>query len=435
MKKPNIILITSHDLGRHLGCYGIEEVSTPNIDNLAKEGVLFENAFCTAPQCSPSRSSIYTGRYPHANGVMGLTHANFAWDLYENEQHLAGRLKSLDYQTALCGVQHETQTQRVSDMGFDERLITNSHEGYDAAYDVCSRAKKYIETRSPDRPFYLQVGLFEPHRPFDFGGAQSYDKNGVFIPDYIVNEPSAREEFAEFQGAIKQLDDGLGKLFDAISESDFADNTMVIFTVDHGIPFPRSKCSLIDAGLEVALIIKYPDANWVGGKRFNDLVSLIDIFPTLQDLVEFDSQNEIHGKSLLPILNDNGSKVREYIYGEMTYHDYYDPRRCIRNERYKLIANFSTAPEFMNPSQNYRPKTITAYPIQPEFSYHEYFEFYDLKMDPSETKNLINDEALKDLIDIFGIELLKWMQETNDPLLKGAVTAPQHLAVIESLSA
>ncbi len=113
---PNILHITCHDIGRHLHCYGIDEVSSPNFDRLAARGTRFAQAFCTAPQCSPSRASLYTGRWPHSNGVMGLTHSNFAWRLNEGETHLVHVLNEAGYHTAGTGIIHETER---SEIGFD----------------------------------------------------------------------------------------------------------------------------------------------------------------------------------------------------------------------------------------------------------------------------------------------------------------------------
>src|SRR5437762_3514749 len=113
----NILQIVCHDLGRFLGCYGVSTVRTPNLDQLAAEGTLFAGAFCTSPGCSPSRAALATGRYPHANGCMGLAHAHFGWELGQDEQHVAGLLRAAGYQTALFGLQHVTF--HVERLGFE----------------------------------------------------------------------------------------------------------------------------------------------------------------------------------------------------------------------------------------------------------------------------------------------------------------------------
>src|SRR6266508_4937220 len=113
----DVVVMTTHDIGRHLGCYGAQGVTSPNLDALAGEGVLFTSAFCTAPQCSPSRSSLATGRYPHANGVMGLAHDGFGWELHPDEQHVAELLGAHGYESHLFGLQHVTM--HPERLGFD----------------------------------------------------------------------------------------------------------------------------------------------------------------------------------------------------------------------------------------------------------------------------------------------------------------------------
>ena len=121
--RPNVLLLHCHDLGRHLQCYGARTVNSPHLDGLAADGVLAEQMFTTAPQCSPSRASLFTGRWPHANGVLGLTHATFAWDLHPDERHLAALLADDGYRTELIGVHHESRRREPEDvaaqLGFD----------------------------------------------------------------------------------------------------------------------------------------------------------------------------------------------------------------------------------------------------------------------------------------------------------------------------
>src|SRR5919204_2146664 len=118
MPHPNILFFTCHDLGRHLSCYGHTTIRTPALQALADEGVRFDNVFCTAPQCSPSRASLHTGRYPHATGVMGLAHPPFSWPLAPTERHLAQLLGEAGYSTALVGMQHLIERGSAHELGY-----------------------------------------------------------------------------------------------------------------------------------------------------------------------------------------------------------------------------------------------------------------------------------------------------------------------------
>ncbi|UCD29532.1 MAG: sulfatase-like hydrolase/transferase, partial [Planctomycetota bacterium] len=250
--RPNIIILITHDTGQHFGCYGMKTVHSPNIDRLARQGVLLKEFFCTAPQCSPSRSSLYTGRFPHANGVMSVIQQEFEWDLHPGERHLAGFLKEAGYRTARIGSGHETR--RPEEMGFTDIISVPAPRTCEEAAKVSS--KFFQETAKDDRPFYAQVYFFETHRRFSFGGAKPDSSKGIYIPPYIIDEPSARKDFAEFQGAIRKMDASIGTILKALEDTGLSENTIVIYTVDHGIPFPRAKMTPYDAGIEVACLIR-----------------------------------------------------------------------------------------------------------------------------------------------------------------------------------
>src|SRR5438067_4313244 len=155
--RPNVLVITCHDLGRYLGCYDQPTVQSPNLDALAADGVRFAQAFCCAPQCSPSRAAMYTGRYPHCNGVLGLTHANFGFDLHPSERHLGQVLHDHGYRTTLIGADHEVRhlsdAQAAARFGMDE-LIRPRH-GVEIADAAIERLEAFPTN---DRPFYLQLG-------------------------------------------------------------------------------------------------------------------------------------------------------------------------------------------------------------------------------------------------------------------------------------
>lgn len=427
-EQPNIIISVCHDLGRHLNCYGIETVNSPNIDRFAADGVRFDRAFCAAPQCSPSRAALFTGRFPHANGVMGLTHATHAWDMNSDERHLAQMLKDAGYVTALCGIQHERR--KPDDTGYD-------------AYDPKSRGKAEVvagaaaqriaEFADGDQPFFLQLGFGEPHRTrFDYNVAPDASK-GVAVPPYLLDEPSAREDFAYFQGSIRAMDDAWGRVLQAVETAGIADNTIVVFTTDHGIPYPRAKCAVYDPGLEIAQIVRWPRGGWAGGRHVDAMVSNVDVLPTLLECAGIEKPGNLHGESFAHFASGEGGTRRDHVFGEMTYHDYFDPRRCIRTNTHKLIVNFTKAPHFMDPSQQWRPKTITTFPEDPTRGPREPVELYDLQDDPLEHHDLAQQPEHAETRKALLGTLHEWMVETGDPLLTGFPVTPMYGWAMQAL--
>lgn len=455
MTKPNVLLLHCHDLGRHLGCYGVDTIRTPHLDALAADGVRFDQAYCTAPQCSPSRASLFTGRYPHTAGVLGLTHAQFAWDLFDDERHLAQELKDAGYTTSLLGVHHESSgarsvPQMQARLGFDRARPAVERTGRPDRADAVARAacQELERLAGSDQPFYLQVGFVEPHRlpgfsrdePGYMGFVSDYmepdDELGVTVPAYIADEgESTRAELAELQGAIHYLDRAVGQVLATLDERGLAEDTLVVFTTDHGLALPRAKCALYDPGLETALLMRYPARGWTGGRVLTELISNIDVLPTVLEAAGVTAGDRVHGRSLAPALDDATPAPeidRDEIYGEMTYHDYYDPRRCVRTRTHKLIVNFTAAPGFMDPSQSWRPRTT---PVVPVRDYHPAVELYDLVADPHETTDVAEEPACQEVRDKLLQHLDRWMHETADPLLDGAVTSPLHRRSVAVLAA
>jgi len=430
--RPNVLLLHCHDLGQHLHCYGVDGVNSPNLDRLAAEGVLFENNFCTAPQCSPSRSSIFTGRYPHANGVMGLTHADFAWDLHPGERHLGEILSNAGYATAGVGVIHETRS-GAKRCGFDQYVATAPAIGMADA--TIARLREFA--RTPDRPFYLQAGALEPHRlprpdreadqNFLGGRIQPDTSRGVTVPPYLRPTDGARAELAELQGAVRHMDENMGRILASVRELGLERNTLVIFTTDHGIAMPRAKCSLYEPGMRTAFMLRYPRDGWHGGVRRKEMISNVDLLPTVLDLAGIPIAGNVHGRSLAPLLDGRSYTPRDRIFGELTYHDYYDPRRSIRTATHKLIVNFSSAPAFMDPSQSWRPRADTVVPPNHALAYHPPFELYDLTRDPWEQKDVSAQASYAPALKQLRAQLAEHMTATKDPILNGAVTSPLHL--------
>jgi N-sulfoglucosamine sulfohydrolase len=443
MSHPNILIMVCHDLGRFLGCYSVPTVQTPHIDRLAGQGIRFTRAFCTAPQCSSSRASMYTGRYPHSNGVLGLTHGNFGWDLHPEERHLGQILRDSGYTTALLGIHHESRRLSPEEVaarcGMDVLLPPATGER------LSQQAAALIEQRARgDQPFYLQIGFEEPHRLYaadepDYEGfigdyIQPDSSQGITIPGYLRNTPGGRAELAELQGAIRYVDRAIGQILGALDRLGLAENTIVVLTTDHGLALPRAKCTLYDPGIEAALIMRYPRRGWQAGSTRDALISNVDLLPTLLDLAGIMTHERVQGRSFAPLLDGAAYESRDAIFSEMTYHDYYDPQRCIRTDRYKLIAFFAAAPAFMDPTQSWRPRSDPVVPEQPALAFHPLIELYDLDADPWERHNLAGDPAYAAVRRDLAARLMAWMRDTGDPLLAGAVTSPTHWMALAALT-
>jgi len=441
-ERPNIVIFHCHDLGQHLRCYGVKTVQSPHLDKFAESGVRFARAICTQPGCSPSRASLFTGRYPHNNGVMGLTHANFGWDLRPEEKHLAQFLKEAGYATVAIGHIHETRSgpQRC---GYEKYINKDmAAAGTDAAIEELKRLA------ADTRPFYLYAGFIEPHRlayPKDGGPMsgvigfpgphlQPDDSLGVQIPGYLRDTPGTREELAGLQGAVWHIDGQFGRWLQAIRELGLEKNTLLIATTDHGIAMPRAKCSVYEPGLQVALLLRHAGRKgWHGGVVRHEMVSNIDVLPTILDLVGIPVPARVQGRSFAPLLDGRPYAPHTAIFGELTYHGYYDPQRSIRTDTHKLIANFSTAMSFQDPSQQWRPKSDTVVPENPASSFHPHLELYDLTTDPWEQVDLAKKPEFAAVRNELARRLLQHMIETDDPLLRGAVTSPHHETTLKML--
>ena len=444
-RRPNILLVHCHDLGQYLHCYGVKTVQSPNLDALAAAGVRFSRSFCPNPGCSPARASLFTGRWPHSNGVMGLCHGNFAWDLNPDERHMAQILREAGYATAAVGVIHETASgyQRC---GYERYLPpATATKATDAAIGLLQEFRG-----KPEKPFFLCVGFIEPHRlPYpkpSWPGATPNDSSfpgpalkpddslGVEIPGYLRDTAGTRRELAGLQGGIHHVDTQFGRLTTALKDLGLESETLLIFTTDHGIAMPRSKGGLYEPGIQVALLLRLPSrAGWHGGIVHDEMITNIDYLPTILDLAGVSIPKNVQGRSFAALLDGKPYRPRREIFSELTYHDYYDPRRAIRTETHKLIVNFSTAPAFMDPSQCWRPQSDVVTPQNHAMSYHPDVELYDLAKDPWEQKDVAQQAQYAVVRREMLQRLYQHLLETKDPILQGAVTSPQHRRAVELL--
>jgi len=395
--------MTTHDIGRHLHSYGRTGVRSPNLDALAAGGVLFAQAFATAPQCSPSRASLASGMYPHNNGVMGLAHRGFDWDLAV--PHVAAVFVGNGFQSHLFVGQHVSQ--HPERLGF-------GHIHADAALDEV--------LATPDR-LYLEINFEETHRPYPPAGKPPA---GLVIPGYLPDIPEALEEMAAAEQTIAAMDLAVGRVLEALERAGRARDALVIFTTDHGLAMPRAKCTLYDPGLEVALIARWPGGGVSGGMVREEMVSNLDVLPTLLEAAGLAVPKEVQGHSLL------SAGGRDAIFAEKTFHSYYDPMRCVRTRRHKLIRNFEMAFAVEVPGDIQAGPIFRADPTRYSKDRASLVELYDLEADPLEQRNLAGTKDVAGIEERLSAELWRWMRETNDPLLNGPIASPRYRLAMES---
>jgi len=414
--RPNIICITWHDLGRHLGTYGWKSVDSPCLDALASQGIRFDHAFCTAPLCSPARASLMSGLYPHNHGMMGLVHRN--WRIHENVRLLPQYLNEAGYRTLLFGFQHEAPRNQGQMLGYQETWEA-SRDGT----EVSRHFGQWLHDKGRgEKPFFASIGFAQVHREHAHGHSRASDPATVKVPAYLPDIPAVREDLADYEGLICAADAAAGIILDALRETGLADNTIVIFTTDHGSDYPRAKSSLYDPGIETALIVHWPNVVRPGRIQ-KSLISHVDILPTLLEIAGAPVPAALPGRSFLFLLKEEPGERRTEIFSERTWHATYDPMRCIRTEHYKLIRNFRPGRPLLMPPEfieRIGKKTTEQYFGVPRPEY----ELYHLHHDPDETHNLIgNPDHAEEEADLKA-RLQRFLEETHDPILQGNISPP-----------
>ena len=406
MEKPNILVLVADDAGwRDFGCYGNEAIRTPNLDRLAQSGMLAENAFLTTPQCSPSRISILSGKYPHATGAEDL-HTPMPVDqiivpaYLKKAGYFTGHLRKTHY-----GPNAEKQFEWYSENVDDFALFLKS----------CG-----------DRPFFLWVGFTDPHRPYSSGAiAPPHDPAKVEVPPYLADTPETRADLALYYDEISRLDGDAGRIINALEQHGRRENTLIVFLSDNGAPFPRAKGTLYDAGVKTPVIFSWP-AVMASGTRYKGLLSVIDLAPTFLELAGIKPPADVQGKSLGGVLKNPALEGRTHVFSERNWHNCDEHIRSVRTLRYKLIRNAYTelphgspaditgSPSWQSLKRLQKQGALTL-PQRLLFQVpRPVIELYDLENDPWELDNVAgapeNAGRVRELTEV----LDRWIEETGD---------------------
>ncbi len=402
-KAPNILLITADDLGNQLSCYGERRIRTPHLDALAAQGVRFTNAYVAQSSCSSSRAALLTGRWPHQNGQYGLAHLGFR--MHAGQSNLVALLKQAGYRTGIIGKLH---VEPAGEFPFDwmparEKMAAGPTRN--VRWVAAQSRQFFAEAQKSGRPFFFYVNYFDPHGPYTPDVSQVDGIPDKPLQDDDIEEPLAlgartpeatKRLTAIFYNMVLRVDAGVGLLLDELKAAGLADNTLVIFLGDNGAPVRRGKTTSYESGVRVPLIIRWPNAAKAGQVR-SELVSMIDIMPTVLRAAGVSVPPDVEGLSLTPLLGgvELSREWRTFLFTEMNFHqaNQFAPQRTVRDDRYKLVLN-------LTPRGDQAP-----------------IELFDLRDDAEETRNLADEPELAAVRRRLEAALQRWQERTNDPLV------------------
>ena len=444
--RPNVLLILSDDHSvPHVSCYDDENTQrfqiTPNLQKFAEQGMRFDRAYTSAPQCAPSRISIFAGRSPVGLGVTRFAQpprsdVRFFTDvLRENgywvgldgrHQHLDGRIREAE---------HIDRTLREAGMqNLDERFdhfVRSAGTKGDSLLEVADRVSAALD-KVPDKvPFFLYFGFNQPHRKFALKH-DGIEPSALTLPEDWPDLPEVRIDYARYLASVRELDHGFGLLMELLKTRGIENDTLVIFMGDNGEALLRGKGTLFDRGTHVPLIVRWP-GHISPGSSSPSLVCGTDLGPTILSACGVAPLKEMTGISFLPQLLGKDARKREFVFAERGWHwgpitrtDGLDLSRSITSTQYHYIYNAL-------PNRAYTPVDMPGKEawkaIQSAHRAHQlsplhqrlYFqnprpvvELYDLSNDPLELNNLAGQQAVANIERSLREELESWMIREHD---------------------
>ena len=421
--RPNLVLFLSDDHGYlDAGCYG-GDAKTPNMDRIAAAGARMTGAFVATPSCGPCRASLMSGLYPARNGAQP-NHSTMRADLTT----LPTLLDRLGYRVAHFGKSHFRPKAALTGMEFV--LSEDKHGKLDVdlqpeAVDDWLTAK---DAAGDDRPVCLIVCAHSPHVywPANHG----YDADAVDLPPTFIDTPETRDYRTRYLTDVTRMDERLGRVYD-VARQRLGDNTLFVYTSDHGAQWPFGKWNLYDAGIRVPMLASWP-GKLKPGTTLNALVSFVDLLPTFVELAGGTPPPDIDGRSFAAVLRGTRDTHRTHVFashsgdGDMNVY----PMRAVRNGRYKYVRNLH--PEFRYTTHIDQGNNADGLAVwrsweraagsDPEAAeivrrYHERpaEELYDVLADPHEQHNLAGDPAEADTLVGMRTQVTQWMTATGDP--------------------
>ena len=434
---PNILLITLDDMNWDSPSVygGIIPDLTPNIDKLATEGFVFEKAYVQAPNCSPSRNVIQTSLYPHQSGMRGFYYVK------PNGTTLPELLKKNGFYTGVINKAPDTSLSPDFERYWNTNLGFKGSEKR-AAGSYAKLLDKFLsKANDAKNPFYCVVNIADPHKPFfndmssrekgfdEFKPSKIYTLNDVEIPEFLPNNPRIKQEILNYYNSVNRGDDCVGEILKTLGKSKFLKNTLVILLSDHGMPLPFAKSTVYQNGVRTPLIINCPNKIQKATNTTN-LVSAIDIAPTILELVGLPIPKVYEGSSFSSLLHGNETNTNDYVFAQFDENAGGTPRpsRTIINKKYGYIFNpWATGVyEFKSASSSHASykimKTLAMRNIEVKKRFDNWVfrtveELYDYEKDPNALNNLINNPKYKGIVTELRKQLKTQMLQTNDYVL------------------
>lgn len=445
-KPLNVVVILMDDQGYDTSVDGMTGIKTPNFNALSKLGLRFTNAYASVPSCSPSRSSINTGMYPHANGHWRNT---ITPSLTDDDEAFGYQAKRVDK----VGIHEYIQTlpEILKENGVYTAITQKFHMSppwkfpyseRDPVHNDPEQFKKVITSfidKAGGKPFFFQANISPPHRNFDLhmNKFPEYmpDANQIVVPDYLPDTPMMREDLSKYYGCVQLADACAGAIIETLKEKGEFDNTLIIYTSDHGKPYHRAKASAYGEGLHVPYVVAGPHV--LKGQISEALISHIDIMPTVLSFFGLPIPETVQGQSLLPVFSGDAKKVkdRNYIFAEHNSHgpdpkehfpsrvvfdgQFYYIKNLMPNKSYLLPADLRAYEGWHNKSYDATIEAKDTHPMQ--FNLLRLLEngrpaeeLYDMKKDPYQLVNLVNNQTFKLKKNELENALEGWRKQTGD---------------------
>ena len=423
MKRNNILYFHCDGAGRYIQPCGYP-VPTPAFKALAENGVLFTSHYTTSPTCHPSRGALLTGCTPHKNGMMGLGH-NSGWYFKDKSWHLASFLRENGYQTVLNAIPDFDQSEVPYDIDINP-ITRKGASPREQQEETTRQACKFLKSGRNEKPFFMSLGYSAPKGLEYFNFADDFPRAN---PDYLhppapmFDTPDGRVLWAKCIDSLLFVDRQLEQVIAALKENGLSENTVLICTPDHGFQYPKGKGSLYEGGVGTFLIIS--GAGIPAGKVVRPMVNVLDLFPTICELIGAEAPARLDGKSLMPLIRGEQDRLHDFLFFEQTYHYNYLPERGVTDGRYKYIRRYyrSRAEAVTNGDNPGVFDAIDALgildiPLERE-------ELFDLALDETECNNLMDDPRHQEILERLRTALDRWMVDTNDPILLGPILLPK----------